>query len=61
MFKNYLKIALRNIHKYKGSSFVNIAGLAIGITCCLLIISLIHQMGYCGKHHCLVSSILFHK
>ncbi len=37
MIKNYLKIALRNIKRYKGYSFINIAGLAIGLTCCLLI------------------------
>ena len=38
MFKNYLKIALRNILKYKGYSIINIAGLTIGIACCLVII-----------------------
>ena len=38
MIKNYLKIAIRNIAKYKGYSFINISGLAIGITCCLLIV-----------------------
>jgi ABC-type antimicrobial peptide transport system permease subunit len=37
MFKNYLKIALRNIKRHKGLSFINITGLAIGMTCCLLI------------------------
>jgi len=37
MFKNYLKIALRNIKRYKGYSFINIAGLTIGITCCIFI------------------------
>lgn len=37
MFKNYLKIATRNIQKHKGYSFINITGLAIGIACCLLI------------------------
>jgi putative ABC transport system permease protein len=37
MLKNYLKIALRNISKHKGYSIINIFGLAIGITCCLLI------------------------
>ncbi len=37
MFKNYLKIALRNIRKHKGYSFINIFGLAVGITCCILI------------------------
>jgi len=38
MFKNYLKIALRNIQRHKGYSFINIFGLAIGLTCCLLIL-----------------------
>ena len=38
MFKNYIKVALRNIRKHKGYSFINIAGLAIGLACCLLIL-----------------------
>ncbi len=38
MFKNYLKIALRNIRKHKGYSFINIAGLAIGMAACILIL-----------------------
>jgi len=38
MLKNYLKIALRNINKHKGYSFINIAGLAVGMTCCILIL-----------------------
>jgi len=37
MFKNYLKIAWRNIIRHKGYSFINIFGLAVGISCCLLI------------------------
>jgi len=37
MFENYLKIALRNIKKYKGYSFINITGLAVGMACCILI------------------------
>ena len=37
MFKNYLKIAFRNLKKYKGYSFINISGLVIGITCFILI------------------------
>ncbi len=37
MLKNYLKIALRNIKKYKAYSFINIIGLAVGIVCCILI------------------------
>jgi putative ABC transport system permease protein len=38
MFKNYIKIALRNFLKHKGFSFINILGLAIGVGCCILII-----------------------
>ncbi len=37
MFKNYLKIALRNLFKQKSFSFINIAGLSIGIACSILI------------------------
>ena len=37
MIKNFIKIALRNIKKHKGYSFINIAGLAVGMACCLLI------------------------
>ncbi len=38
MFKNYLKIALRNLTRQKGFSFINITGLAIGIACCIFIL-----------------------
>ncbi len=38
MFRNYLKIALRNILKHKGYSFINIVGLALGLACSILIL-----------------------
>lgn len=38
MLKNYFKIAFRNLIKQKGYSFINIAGLATGITCSILIL-----------------------
>ncbi|MFC2084223.1 ABC transporter permease [Bacteroidota bacterium] len=38
MIFNYLKIALRNIRKYKVYSVLNIAGLALGISCCIFIL-----------------------
>jgi len=38
MFKNYLKIAFRNLIKHKAFSVINISGLAIGMACCFLII-----------------------
>ena len=37
MFKNYFKIAFRNLWKNKGYSAINIIGLAMGIATCLLI------------------------
>jgi ABC-type antimicrobial peptide transport system permease subunit len=37
MIKNYLKIALRNILRYKGFTFINIAGLALGLAVFILI------------------------
>ena len=36
MFRNYLVIALRNIIRHKLYSFINIAGLAIGLSCVIL-------------------------
>ena len=38
MFKNYLKITLRNIGRNKAYSLINISGLAIGMACCILIL-----------------------
>jgi len=37
MFKNYFKIAFRNIIKHKAFSIINIIGFAIGLASCLLI------------------------
>ncbi len=37
MFKNYLKLVLRNMNKHKGYSFINISGLAVGLACFILI------------------------
>lgn len=37
MLINYLKITIRNIRRHKAYSFINIAGLAIGIASCMLI------------------------
>jgi len=37
MIKNYIKIAWRNITRNKVNSFINIAGLAIGMACVVLI------------------------
>ncbi len=38
MIKNYIKVAFRIIKKYKAYSFINLAGLAVGMSACILIL-----------------------
>jgi predicted permease len=38
MLRNYIKIAFRNMKRHKGYSFINIAGLAVGIACTIIIL-----------------------
>ncbi len=51
MFKNYLKIALRNLLKYKGYSLINILGLAVGMASCILILLYVHDELSYDQHH----------
>lgn len=47
MIKNYFKIAWRNPVKYKFISFINLFGLTVGLTCCLLITTyIINELSY---------------
>ncbi|MEZ4776786.1 MAG: FtsX-like permease family protein [Bacteroidia bacterium] len=47
MYKNYLKIAWRSMLRQKLYSFINIGGLAIGLTCFLLISLYVqHELSY---------------
>lgn len=47
MFKNYLKTAFRNLRKNKLYSAINIFGLTVGLTACLLIgVYIIHELSY---------------
>jgi putative ABC transport system permease protein len=47
MLRNYWKIAFRNMAKYKFISFINLFGLTIGMTCCLLILTyILHEVSY---------------
>ena len=43
MIKNYFKIAWRNIVRNKAFSAINIFGLAVGFTCCLLISAFLYD------------------
>jgi putative ABC transport system permease protein len=51
MFRNYLKIALRNITRHKAYSVINIAGLTIGMTCVVLLILWIQDELRYDKFH----------
>ena len=47
MFKNHLVIAFRNLRKYKLISFINLFGLTVGLSCCLLILTyILHELSY---------------
>jgi len=47
MIRNYLTIALRNIVRHKLYSFINIAGLTVGLTCAIFIILFVRdQLSY---------------
>lgn len=47
MIKNYLRSAFRNIKRHPFISFINIFGLTVGLTCCLLILTyIINERSY---------------
>ncbi len=43
MLKNYLVIAFRNLRKHKGFASINILGLAVSMSVCLLVITLVRD------------------
>lgn len=51
MITNYLKVALRNIKKYKSFSLINVLGLAVSISICLLIILFIYDQKNYDRFH----------
>lgn len=51
MFNNYIKTALRNIKKHKSFTIINISGLAIGLTCCILLAIYINSELSFDKYH----------
>src|SRR5436190_9181182 len=51
MIKNYLKVAWRNLVKNKVFSFINIFGLSVGLTCCMLITVYIYNEVSYDKYH----------
>lgn len=43
MLLNYLKVTLRQIKRHKIYSLINITGLALGITCCILVLLFVQE------------------
>ncbi|WP_407557442.1 ABC transporter permease [Winogradskyella sp. 4-2091] len=51
MIKNYIKIALRNLYRHKGFTFLNIIGLAIGMTAGFLVLLYVNfELSYDTMH-----------
>jgi ABC-type antimicrobial peptide transport system permease subunit len=63
MFRNYFKIGYRNLSKNKGYSFINIGGLAIGMTVAMLISLWVNDELSFDKvhdHYDQIGQVLFH-
>jgi putative ABC transport system permease protein len=51
MLLGYLKIAVKTILRYRSYTLINVAGLALGMSCALLIFSLVkHHLSFDGFH-----------
>lgn len=51
MFRSYIKIAIRNILKHKGYSFINISGLSIGLSAVILILLFVQSEVLYDRFH----------
>lgn len=51
MIKNYFKVAVRYLLRNKGYTAINVLGLAIGITCCILIMLFVRSEWSYDKFH----------
>lgn len=51
MIRNYIKVAMRHLLRNKGITVINVAGLAIGMACCILIVLFIkEELSYNSFH-----------
>jgi putative ABC transport system permease protein len=51
MFHNYFKVTVRNFKRQKAYSLINIVGLAVGMACCILILTYVrHELSYDQYH-----------
>lgn len=51
MFRNYVRVALRNLYKYRFFSSINIVGLAASMSVCLLLIAFIRDQRSYDRFH----------
>lgn len=51
MLRNYLKIAVRSLKRRKSYAFINIAGLAAGLACCMVILLYVHNESSYDRYH----------
>ncbi|MDN5200990.1 ABC transporter permease [Fulvivirgaceae bacterium BMA10] len=51
MFKNYFKVGVRNILKYKTFSFINVFGLAVAMSVCMLIMLMLADQKQSDQFH----------
>lgn len=51
MWKNYLKVAQRNLLKHKGFAAINVLGLSVGMACCMLLLLYVQDELSYDKHH----------
>ena len=51
MFKNYLKVALRTLRRHKGYTAINVAGLAVGLAGCILILLFVQDEWRYDRYH----------
>jgi putative ABC transport system permease protein len=57
MIKNYFKVALRYLSRHKGYTLINTTGLAVGITCCILIMLFVKSEWSFDRFHSKSGSI----
>ena len=51
MIRNYLRLAVKHVKKQKAFSFINILGLTVGISCCLMIfLFILNEFSYDNFH-----------
>ena len=51
MIKNYLTVALRNLHRHAFYSFLNVLRLAVGVACALLAVLYVDNQFTYDAHH----------